>query len=281
MSVRCVHWRVRSSAGAYAGWWTRKAMTRSRSTCACGRPSSRSSASSGCSAWTSTTAMTRTMSRRRTTMQQLERVHLVQFFLFEAQSLQLDRTSAIIAPNGAGKSALLDALQIVLLGGDRSRIRFNAQAGGSHRARTIRDYCLGVFRSGEEGRKRRTATTDISLVFRNTLTGEPLTAGIALGASADEPEHRTHGLYLLPGVALELDEHIERINGKELPLAWTTFREHITRRCKEVGETPQLHPNAERFVRDLLLRLRAGPSVTPDLNAYRKAFLNALNLQRV
>ena len=115
-------------------------------------------------------------------MQQLERVHLVQFFLFEAQTLELDATTAIIAPNGAGKSALLDALQIVLLGGDRSRIRFNAQAGGSHRARTIRDYCLGVFRSGDDGRKRRTATTYISLVFRDTDTGEVLTAGIALGA---------------------------------------------------------------------------------------------------
>ena len=45
-------------------------------------------------------------------MQQLERVHLVQFFLFEAQTLELDATTAIIAPNGAGKSALLDALQI-------------------------------------------------------------------------------------------------------------------------------------------------------------------------
>lgn len=214
-------------------------------------------------------------------MQQLECVHLVQFFLFEAQSLRLDATSAIIAPNGAGKSALLDALQVVLLGGDRSRIRFNAQAGGSHRARTIRDYCLGVFRSGDEGRKRRTATTYISLVFRDTETGTPLTAGIALGASVDEPEHRVHGLYLLPGVALELDEHLERSNGKELPLAWPTFREHATRRCRDAGETPQLHPNAERFLRDLLLRLRAGPAASPDLNAYRKAFLNALNLQRV
>ncbi len=214
-------------------------------------------------------------------MQLLERVHLVQFFLFEAQSLQLDATSAIIAPNGAGKSALLDALQIVLLGGDRNRIRFNAQAGGSHRARTIRDYCLGVYRSGEDGRKRRTATTYISLVFRDQHTGEPLTAGIALGASVDEPEHRLHGLYLLPGVALELDEHLEQLQGKELPLAWNTFKEHATRRCKDAGSKLELHPTGERFVRDLLLRLRAGASVSPDFNAYRKAFLNALNLQRV
>lgn len=214
-------------------------------------------------------------------MQQLERVHLVQFFLFEAQTLELDRTSAIIAPNGAGKSALLDALQIVLLGGDRSRIRFNAQAGGSARARTIRDYCLGVYRSGDDGRKRRTATTYLSLVFRDTDTGTPLTAGIALGASIDEPDHRLHGLYLLPGVALELDDHLERIDGKELPLAWPTFREMASRRCKAAGESLELHTVAERFVKDLLYRLRATPSSAPDVNAYRKAFLNALNLQRV
>lgn len=214
-------------------------------------------------------------------MQLLERVHLVQFFLFEAQTLELDATSAIIAPNGAGKSALLDALQIVLLGGDRSRIRFNAQAGGSHRARTIRDYCLGVFRSGDAGRKRKTATTYVSLVFRDTETGEVLTAGIALGASVDEPDHRTHGLYLLPGVALDLADHVEQVNGKELPLAWPTFREMVVRRCKDAGGKPELHTVAERFVKDLLLRLRAAPGANPDINAYRKAFLNALNLQRV
>jgi len=214
-------------------------------------------------------------------MQVLERVHLVQFFLFEAQTLELDRVSAIIAPNGAGKSALLDALQIVLLGGDRSRIRFNAQAGGDKKARSIRDYCLGTWRSGEEGRKRRTATTYITLVFRDTDTGMPLSAGIALGAAQDEPEHRVYGQYLVPGAALTLDDHLEHANGRELPLAWATFKELIARRCREAGTGPELHASSERFLKDLLYRLRAAPTAQPDVNAYRKAFQNALNLQRV
>ena len=47
------------------------------------------------------------------------------------------------------------------------------------------------------------------------------------------------------------------------------------------GGAPELHTVAERFVKDLLLRLRASPTANPDINAYRKAFLNALNLQRV
>lgn len=213
-------------------------------------------------------------------MQLLERVHLVQFFLFEAQTLSLDTTTAIIAPNGAGKSALLDALQIVLLGADRNRIRFNAQAGGSTRARSIRDYCLGVFRSGEDGRKRRTATTYISLVFRDQATGRPLTVGIALGASADELDHRVYGMYLLSDVALELDDHLERINGKELPLEWSGFAALAKQRCTEVGGSLELPPTSERFVKDLLFRLRAAPSAHPDVHAYRKAFQNALNLQK-
>ena len=214
-------------------------------------------------------------------MQLLERVHLVQFFLFEAQTLELSPTTAVIAPNGAGKSALLDALQIVLLGGDRRAIRFNAQAGGSARARSIRDYCLGTYRSGEDGRKRRTATTYVSLVFRDRDSGLPLTAGIALGASADEPEHRVHGLFLLPGVALTLDQHLEHGKGRELPRAWNDFREQAAKLCKQAGETAEFPSTGERFLKELLLRLRASSTATPDLNAYRKAFLNALNLQRV
>lgn len=214
-------------------------------------------------------------------MRQLKRVHLVQFFLFEAETLDLDATTAIIAPNGAGKSALLDALQIVMLGGDRNTIRFNAQAGGSHRARTIRDYCLGVYRAGDDGRVRKTATTYISLVFEDTITGECLTAGVALGASEDEPDHRVHGLYLLPGVALTLADHLETQGGRELPLTWAQFRTATAAHCKTAGSKPELHATSERFLRDLLLHLRPGGNLHIDPIAYRKAFQNALNLQRV
>lgn len=213
-------------------------------------------------------------------MYQLKRAHLVQFFLFQAETLELDLTTAIIAPNGAGKSALLDALQIVMLGGDRNQIRFNAQAGGSHRARTIRDYCLGVYRSGDEGRTRETATTYLSLVFEEQISGETLTAGIALGASAQEPDHRVHGMYLLQNVALTLEDHLETIDNQEVPLEWSRFRELVAQRCKEAGTKAELHATSDRFIKDMLLRLRPGTTLL-DPQAYRKAFQNALNLQRV
>ena len=214
-------------------------------------------------------------------MYQLKRAHLVQFFLFQAETLELDATTAIIAPNGAGKSALLDALQIVMLGADRNLIRFNAQAGGSHRARSIRDYCLGVYRAGDEGRVRDTATTFISLVFEDTISGETLSAGIALGAAADEPDHRVHGMYLLPNVALTLGDHLETLKGEQLPLTWPQFRTAAATRCKAAGTKLELHSTSDRFLRDLLLQLRPAGNVHIDPVAYRKAFQNALNLQRV
>lgn len=48
----------------------------------------------------------------------LEEFHLVQFFLFTAQTIHFHASSGIVAPNGSGKSALLDGMQIVLHGGD-------------------------------------------------------------------------------------------------------------------------------------------------------------------
>lgn len=212
-------------------------------------------------------------------MQQLKQFHLVQFFLFEAQTLDIERTTAIIAPNGAGKSALLDALQIVLFGADRNQIRFNAQAGGTHRARSIRDYCLGVFREGDAGRARTTATTYLTMVFQGD-DGRSLTAGVSVGASVDEPEHRIYGWYLLPGVELTLDEHYEKRDGKDIPLAWRDFSAMVAARCKQAGTVATLPPSAERFVDDLLKRLRP-PNAFADPSAYRKALRNALNLQKV
>ncbi|MET0288188.1 MAG: SbcC/MukB-like Walker B domain-containing protein [Pseudoxanthomonas sp.] len=210
----------------------------------------------------------------------LEHAHVVQFFLFDATTLDFDRTTAIIAPNGAGKSAILDALQIVMLGADGSQLHFNAQAGGKHRARSIRDYCLGVFREGDDGRARDTATTYLSLVFRDADTGQALTAGIALGASLREPDHRVHGWYLLPDVALTLDQHLETVGGHQLPLSWADFKAMGNKACKQAGSALVLPAAPGRFVDDLLKRLRPGTSYA-DPVAYRKSFQNALNLQRV
>ena len=117
-------------------------------------------------------------------MKLLESVTLVQFFLYERQDLTMGRNTAFLGPNGTGKTALLDAIQAVMLAADAHRTHFNAQADGKKRARTLRDYCLGVFDQSEEGRCRDVANTYVALGFRDETSGQVVTAGIALSASA-------------------------------------------------------------------------------------------------
>jgi uncharacterized protein YPO0396 len=215
-------------------------------------------------------------------MYQLEALHAVQYYLIEAQTLHFDRTTGIISPNGAGKSALLDAIQIVLLGGDGNAIRLNAQAGGDADGRSIRQYCLGYYRDTDTGYARPSATTYLTLVFRDTESQlPPLSAGLALGASVDDPRHLVYGMYLLPGVALELADHLEDAAGERLPVDWATFKATAIARCKEAGTKAQFEPRSNAFVKTLLFALR--PSSARDVNpeAFRKAFKNAMNLMRV
>ncbi|MEB1432033.1 ATP-binding protein [Xanthomonas campestris] len=104
-------------------------------------------------------------------MKQLEAIGLVQFFLYERKDLELGWNTAFLGPNGTGKTALLDALQIVFLAADQNRTHFNASGEGKKRARALRDYCLGIYGQTEEERYRNNANTYIDLVFRDPESG--------------------------------------------------------------------------------------------------------------
>lgn len=68
-------------------------------------------------------------------MKLLENIALVQFFLYEAKDLETGINTAFLGPNGTGKSALLDAIQVVMLAADGNRTHFNAASEGKKRSR--------------------------------------------------------------------------------------------------------------------------------------------------
>ncbi|MCD9005683.1 hypothetical protein LDO31_05420, partial [Luteimonas sp. XNQY3] len=126
----------------------------------------------------------------------LEKFHLVQFYLFSATTLHFGSSSAIVAPNGSGKSAVLDAMQIVLHGGDQRAIDLNAQSGGQKGGRSIREYLLGYYRDDENVRNH--ATCYLTMIFRDSTGKHPVVSvGLCLGATISEPKHRVHGMYIL------------------------------------------------------------------------------------
>src|SRR3546814_20591597 len=102
--------------------------------------------------------------RRRKTVKHLDGIGLVQFFFYERMDLELGLNTAFLGPNGTGKTALLDALQIVLLAADSNRTHFNASGEGKKRARSLRDYCLGIYGQTLAERYRPNANTYIKIV---------------------------------------------------------------------------------------------------------------------
>ena len=210
----------------------------------------------------------------------LEKFHLVQFYLFSANTLHAGKSTAIVAPNGSGKSAVLDAMQIVLHGGDQKAIDLNAQSGGSKGGRSIREYLLGYYRDNENVRDH--ATSYLTMIFRDSTGRLPVVSlGLCLGATLNEPKHRVHGMYILPGVELGLEEHTQTVQGQLVPLPWAEFRELVSERALAAGEKPEIPKDrsASDFVERMLFRLHGSRSI--DRAAFSKALKNALNLKDV
>jgi len=212
----------------------------------------------------------------------LEKFHLVQFYLFSATTLHFGSSSAIVAPNGSGKSAVLDAMQIVLHGGDQKAIDLNAQSGGQKGGRSIREYLLGYYRDDENVRDH--ATCYLTMVFRDSTGKHPLVSvGLCLGATINESKHRVHGMYILPGVDLKLEDHTQTDKGQLVPLAWSDFKDWASERTIAAGGKPDFPRDrvASDFVQRMLFQLRADRARSIDNVAFSKALKNALNLKDV
>lgn len=210
-------------------------------------------------------------------MKYLERIKVVQFFLFEQQEVPLGEITGIFGPNGSGKSSLLDAVQIAMLGANRRLMALNAQADEQATTRSLRAYCLGQFGEGAENRARENATTYITLIWRDTQTGAPLSMGVCLYASADRDDHEVLGRYILPDVELSMGDHLEVVDGEERPRSWQTFRHQLIERSRASGVDP-LFADSERYIRAALLALRGGGSA-PMPEAFTRAFRFALRMR--
>ncbi|MEO9163506.1 MAG: SbcC/MukB-like Walker B domain-containing protein [Casimicrobiaceae bacterium] len=219
-------------------------------------------------------------------MKLLESIRLVQFFLFEKVDVRVSQIAGVFGPNGSGKSSLLDAVQIALFGGNGNLVSLNAQADERASTRSIRRYCLGQYGETEDGRVRDSATTYITLIWRDTETGAPLSMGVCLGAGIDRDSHEIFGRYLLPGVELVMGDHLEMVNAREQPREWATFRHQIMERARlGLGRTVNgpddqeaLFHDSERFINAWLLALR-GSGGKPAAETFKRAFRFALRMR--
>ena len=212
-------------------------------------------------------------------MKKLVRIRVVQFFLYEMREVVVGMNCGIFGANGSGKSSLLDAVQIVMLGANESRgsagVSFNAQADESnHNSRNIRSYCLGQYGDSPDARVRDSANTYITLVWHDTATQEIVSAGVCIYASSEREKPDILGRYIIP-VDLSLNDHLELVDGEQRPRQWGSFRQMLSQRAP--AEEVLFH-DSERFVSAMLFRLR-GARGAPRLDAYRQAFRFGLRMK--
>lgn len=219
-------------------------------------------------------------------MKALTEVQLVQYSFWDYETLRLSRGgTAFIGPNGAGKTSLVDAIQIALIGGDGRYMQFNAQSVHKD-SRSLRDYALGTMRSGEGdkgtvSRKRTEALSYITLVFRDDETAEVVSAGICVWSSEKEPQHRTLGLFITPGVHLALDHHLVDLGDQgNAPQDWHVFESQLRSLAASAGRQPTITTKPETYVDELLHNI-GDPKMAADPAKFRKALRQSIRLKDV
>lgn len=219
-------------------------------------------------------------------MKHLIAVHLVQFSFWDYETFVLSSGgTAFIGPNGAGKTSLVDAVQIALIGAHGGNLQFNAQSVHAN-SRSLRDYALGTMRSGDgdagiQSRKRDEATSYITLVFQDEVSGETCSAGLALESTVKEREADVLGLFVLPGVMLTLDHHLEDVGAQgKAPMDWDLFAAQARQMASKAGRTPTITKKPETYLEELLHHL-SDQKKGIDPRKFLKALKQSLKLKDI
>jgi uncharacterized protein YPO0396 len=210
-------------------------------------------------------------------VKRLVRLLLINWYRLEQASIDIAGHTAVIGPNASGKSSLLDAVQAVLVGGDKRWWNPNASAGEKS-TRSLRDYCLGVVRDpsnpdvSRELRPRDQALTYLALVFRDEATQEPISVGLALHARLDEAQEVIDGRFVAPGLELVLSDLVDRTPEGPVPKPWRRLREDLRQR---LGEPFRVFPQVGEYQRHLCALLSDGRRHL-DPPRFLRAFRNAI-----
>ena len=130
-------------------------------------------------------------------MKLLKKLRLINWHYFANITVDFDRINFLTGENAAGKSTLIDALQVVLLGDTSGRI-FN-KAASEKSGRTLKGYLKGEI--GDEGEgvyryiRNGRFTSYIALEFFDDVINVPFTLGIVFDVFEDSSE--THRFFLL------------------------------------------------------------------------------------
>lgn len=210
-------------------------------------------------------------------MFQLERIVLNNWGRLDPQDIDVRGATAILGPTGAGKSTIIDALQVIITGSSSRYYDLNKSTGGQN-TRTIRDYCLGADDHISPDRPARDAAdTLIALAFRDRSTGEAVSIGLLFSATSDEPLGHPRSRFVAPGYAITLGDFIElREGGIRVVPNNTRILERLKQLCPKLKQ----HHSGIAYVDDYLHAMRRR-GAAPDSHQVLRNFRQSVAFQPI
>ncbi|MCL2046336.1 MAG: cell division protein MukB [Oscillospiraceae bacterium] len=174
-------------------------------------------------------------------MKKLTKILLVNWLFFSKQVIEVDTISFITGKNGAGKSAIVDALQIVLLGELNSR-NFN-RAANERAQRTLDGYLRADRDAGNtKSRRGKDFSSYIACQYLDDQSGAQFVCGIVFDCRNDGT--RREQFFIYNGV---IPEDCYLVDKEAMDIA--TFRAYL----KGIPDAREIFYDSARRYRDDLL----------------------------
>ncbi|MFA6114144.1 MAG: SbcC/MukB-like Walker B domain-containing protein [Sphingomonas sp.] len=210
-------------------------------------------------------------------MYSLERLVLYNWGRLEPQDIEIRGTTAILGPTGAGKSTIVDAIQVVVTGANSRYFDLNKSTGGKN-ARTVRDYCLGADdHISPDGPAREVADTLVALAFRDRKTGELVSIGIIFSASRTERREEVRWRFVARNYGICLNDLTDvREGGKRFMPQAGRMVERLKERCPAI----RFHNTGIAYVDDYLHAMRKH-GAAPDSGQVLRNFRESIAFQPI
>lgn len=175
-------------------------------------------------------------------MKKLKKILLINWLYFAKELIEVEDINFLTGKNGAGKSTMIDALQIVLLGETNAR-NFN-QAANEKSQRTLDGYLRAdMDENNPNSRRGKNYSTFIACEFLDDVEGKQFVSGVIFDCRSDGS--RQDRFFLYDG-ALPEDCFIRQGEAIDIP----TLRVFL----KEYGTRGKLYDTHKQYQEDLLAK---------------------------